>query len=148
MIISVDRYLSTNEATLSKIYIDGVFECYGLEDEYREKKVAAETRIPAGDYAVTLRKEGGFHQRYLNRFGAAFHKGMLWVRNVPNFEYILIHIGNSEADTAGCLLIGADRDEQAMTVLESVAGYKRFYPKVVDAAANKTLRIFYEDSDR
>jgi len=42
--------------------VDGQFVCFGLEDEYREDKVAGETRIPSGTYQVALRKEGGFHK--------------------------------------------------------------------------------------
>lgn len=146
MIIRVDRYLSTNDATLSRIYIDGVTECFGLEDEHRVPKVPGETRIPAGSYKVTLRTEGGFHDRYKAKF-PDMHKGMLWVREVPGFEYILIHIGNTDEDTAGCLLVGQGRDELHMTVSNSKAAYEKFYPKVVDAAENGHLWINYEDND-
>ena len=45
------------------------FLCYTLEDEYREEKIKGETRIPAGTYQVVLRKSGGFHNKYVKRYG-------------------------------------------------------------------------------
>jgi hypothetical protein len=69
------------------------FLSYTLEDEYRKEKVMSETRVPAGTYNVTLRTEGGFYQDYTERFGSDFNKGMLWVRDVPGFEYILSILG-------------------------------------------------------
>ena len=51
------------------------FLCYTLEDEHREVKVAGETRIPSGTYRITLRTTGGFHGRYLSKYGE-MHKGM------------------------------------------------------------------------
>ena len=77
------------------------FLCYSLEDEHREEKLKGETRIPAGTYNVTLRTVGGFNSRYEKKYGN-MHKGMLWVRDVPGFEYILIHTGNTDEHTAGC----------------------------------------------
>jgi hypothetical protein len=129
--------------------IDGKFICFGLEDEYRTEKLANETRIPAGTYTVKLRTEGGFHQRYKQKF-PQMHRGMLHVQNVPGFEYILIHIGNTDEDTAGCLLLG----EQAVTTLGdmrvnmSKVAYERFYPAVIDAALAGALSIIYLDNDR
>lgn len=148
MIITVDRYLSTNEATLSRVSINGQFECYGLEDEHRAVKVPGETRIPAGSYRVTLRKEGGFHSRYsADRRFRDIHIGMLWVRDVPGFEYILIHVGNFEKDTDGCLLLGDTRDEVRMAVYRSAEAYRRFYVKVRTAAERGNLFIEYQDND-
>ena len=148
MELLVDRITSDDDATLSVVSIDSVFESFGLEDEYREDKIAGETRIPAGRYKVTLRTIGGFNARYTKKF-PDFHKGMLWVRDVPNFEYILIHIGNTEENTAGCLLVG----QGAMTsgelrITHSSLAYKQLYCKVVEAAANDDLWITYQDSDR
>jgi len=149
MQILVDRYLSSNEATLSRIYINGEFECFGLEDEFREQKVRGETRIPAGAYKVAMRTEGGFHTRYSkDRRFRDIHTGMLWIRDVPNFEYILIHVGNFEKDTDGCLLVGATRDEERMCVYRSSEAYRKFYLKVRSAAERGQLFINYEDSDR
>jgi uncharacterized protein DUF5675 len=150
MLITVDRYLSNRDATLSRIFVDGDFLCYGLEDGYRKKKVYGETRIPAGEYEITLRTEGGAHKRYSEdaRFEKKFHKGMLWVRAVPGFEYILIEIGNFVSNTLGCLLVGERRDEIGFQVLRSSAAYKKLYAKVVKAAQRGDLSIHYIDNDR
>ena len=145
MHILVDRYLSDEDATLSRVYIDGVYQCDGLEDEYREDKIVGETRIPAGTYKIGVRTVGGFHKRYSRSF--SFHRGMLHVLDVPGFEYILIHVGNYDRDTAGCLLLGAG-DERAMAVWLSKGTYRRFYNKVIDAALSGDLTIEYRDSDR
>lgn len=149
MQITVDRYLSTNEATLSRVLVDGAFQCFGLEDEFRAVKIPGETRVPAGSYKITLRTWGGFHDRYQkDRRFRDFHQGMLWVRDVAGFEDILIHVGNSERDTAGCLLVAKERDELRMTLLNSTQAYCDLYKKVVEAAHANRLYINYEDNDR
>jgi hypothetical protein len=104
MKIEVKRYSSSEESTLGLLFIDGIFQCYTIEDQYQEVKVKSETRIPEGSYKIVLRQEGGMTEKYAKRF-PEIHKGMLWVTNVPGFEYILIHMGNSEKDSAGCLLV-------------------------------------------
>ena len=50
MKLFVERFTSDKDATISVIYLDDVFQCFGLEGEYREEKVASETLIPAGLY--------------------------------------------------------------------------------------------------
>ena len=105
MKLTVLRYNSQDDFTQGLLFIDGKFECHTIEDEQRTVKVYSETAIPNGTYEVKLRTEGKFHQNYSSKF-PLFHKGMLHVTNVPNFEYILIHIGNDDDDTAGCLLVG------------------------------------------
>ena len=94
MKLEVLRFSSQNNSTLGMLFDvtkGRKFLCFTLEDEFREVKISGETRIPAGTYNVTLRTEGGFNQRYDDKFGTDFNKGMLWVRDVPGFEYILIH---------------------------------------------------------
>lgn len=145
-LIRVDRTWSNRDATISRVYINGKFVCHGLEDEYRADKVPGETRIPAGEYDVTLRTVGGFHGRYSRMFGARHH-GMLWVRDVPGFEFILLHIGNYERDTDGCLLLGK-ADYQAGTVWQSKKTYQRVYAQLWEAARDGRLRIEYRDLDR
>lgn len=149
MEITVERITSDNDSTISTIFVDGQFVCFGLEDEYREDKVPAETRIPAGEYSVHLKVVGGFHARYNRKF-PDIHKGMLHLQDVPEFEHILIHVGNTEAHTAGCLLVGTGAMAQAgeMSIQASVAAYKRLYALVVDAAAENDLTITIIDRDR
>ena len=129
------------------------FLCYTLEDEYRplEAKVMGETRIPAGTYNITLRKVGGFHGRYSKRYGD-MHKGMLWVRNVPGFEYILIHSGNTDEHTAGCLLVGNTQNENITKkdgfIGASRVAYERIYPPIAAALeAGQQVTIEYIDFD-
>lgn len=149
MDILVDRYLSTNEATLSHVYVNGEFYCFGLEDEFRAVKIPGETRIPAGSYKITLKTWGGFHERYkVDRRFREYHQGMLWVREVPDFENILIHVGNTEKDTAGCLLVGMVRDETRMVIYRSAEAYEKLYRRVLPAAEQNRLYVTYKDSDR
>ena len=116
--LEVLRYSSGIDSTLGILSENGPqgreFLAYTLEDEFREEKVSAETRIPEGTYDVKLRDVGGYHTRYLNKFGADFHKGMLHVQDVPEFEYILIHTGNTDENTMGCLLV-SDSSTQNIT---------------------------------
>jgi hypothetical protein len=147
MLITVNRFTSDQDSTLSTISIDGVFECFGLEDEQRIDKVPGETRIPRGFYTVGLRKVGGFHDNYSGRF-PDIHQGMLQVVDVPSFEFILIHVGNTDDDTAGCLLTGCNANtSQNLSVGSSVKAYKRFYSRVIEAAKSNNLQIEYWDND-
>lgn len=149
MKIEVKRFVSDDDTTLSLISIDGRFMCFGLEDEYRAEKVAAETRIPAGEYRVTLRDEGGMTQRYRTRF-PGIHRGMLWLRDVPNFSWVYFHIGNTDEHTEGCILVGrgamAKRDD--MSIQASADAYRQFYSTVVDAAERGDLIVHITGCDR
>jgi len=144
----LDRFTSDNDATLSSLYVDGKWQCFGLEDEYREEKVSSETRIPAGTYNVTLRTVGGFTERYRRRFGDDHH-GMLWIRDVPGFQYILIHIGNTHDDTAGCLLVGCQGVAMPgrIEALGSLVAYEQLYAKVWEAARDENLTISIRNND-
>ena len=147
MLLTVNRFTSDSDATLSTVSIDGAFECFGLEDEHRIDKVPGETRIPSGFYSVRLRTVGGFHANYSDRF-AGIHQGMLQVMDVPGFEFILIHVGNTDEDTAGCLLTGCNAfTSQNLSVGSSVKAYKRLYSRVIEAAKADQLTIQYWDND-
>lgn len=149
MKLRVVRYNSTDDFTLGMLLDetkDIKFLAYTLEDEHREKKIAGETRIPAGTYFVTLRTVGGFHSKYQTKFGS-MHKGMLWVRDVPGFEYILIHTGNTDEHTAGCLLVGNTSDVKGF-IGDSTGAYKRIYPAIAKAIeSGEQVTITYEDYD-
>ena len=64
MKLQVVRTQFGSNATNGLLFIDGVFECYTLEDEQRDVKVMHETCIPEGTYKIKLRNAGGFNTRY------------------------------------------------------------------------------------
>ena len=112
------------------------FLAYTLEDEQRDEKVYGETRIPNGTYELGLRKVGGYNEKYSKRF-SDIHIGMLHVLDVPGFEYILIHCGNTDEHTAGCLLVGDSQENNQITkdgfIGKSTQAYKRIYPRIAEA---------------
>lgn len=149
MNITVDRFVSDSESTISRISVDNKFICFGLEDEFRAVKKLKETRIPAGTYKMAVRTQGKHHQQYKERF-KDIHKGMLEILNVPNFTDILIHCGNTHTDTEGCLLVGTSAHTEAdnMSVSSSGVAYQKLYPLVIGAAEAGNLSITILDNDR
>jgi len=155
MELEVLRFSSQKDSTNGLLFdVTGgkrKFLCYTLEDEHRDDKVKGETRVPAGTYKITLRTTGGFHARYEKKYGS-MHKGMLWVREVPNFEYILIHTGNTDEHTAGCLLVGNSQQANFGSsdgfIGSSVDAYKRIYPAIAAALEEgEEVSITYTDFD-
>lgn len=145
MKIRVERVKNNGNTTIGNLYIDDIFQCNTLEDEPRDTKIYGETRIPAGKYTIAFRTVGGFHEKYKERF-PEFHVGMLHITNVPGFEYILIHIGNTDRDTAGCLLVGK---ADGWKLINSTATYKELYKKVAAALlSGEKVEIEYVDQDR
>lgn len=103
MRLILDRFYSDADATVGNLLALGSgWQCFIVEDEYREAKVLHETRIPAGAYKLGLRGHGGFYEKYTRLYH--WHKEMIEVLNVPGFTDILIHPGNTDDDTSGCLL--------------------------------------------
>lgn len=130
MKIEVKRFDSGLNDTLGRLYIDGKFYCYTLEDEKRDVKVKRETCIPCGTYKVVF-------------YNSPSHgKKSLMIENVPGFSYILIHPGNTEDDTMGCLLpgkrIGKLNGKRA--VLDSKIAYKEIY-SVISQALEKGIDV-------
>tara|TARA_R100000655_G_scaffold1538_2_gene5814 strand:+ start:2117 stop:2584 length:468 start_codon:yes stop_codon:yes gene_type:complete len=155
MKLEVLRFSSQQDSTSGLLFkisdLGRKFLCYTLEDERRALKVKGETRVPAGTYNIELRKEGGFNARYTKKYGG-FHRGMLHITDVPNFEYILIHTGNTDEHTAGCLLVG-DSQENNVIIKDGFIGksgnaYKRIYPAIAKAIElNEEVTITYIDHD-
>ena len=134
ILLEVDKYAPAPHAEGYRCKRE--FLAYTLEDEYRDEKKYGETRIPDGTYKLALRKTGGYHQKYSKRF-KDIHIGMLHVTNVPGFEYILIHCGNTDEHTAGCLLVGDSQENNQITkdgfIGKSTQAYKRIYPRIAEA---------------
>ena len=140
MRLELYRFSSQNESTLGILYIvndetnQKDFLCFTLEDQKREVKVYGETRIPKGTYQIKYRKEGGYHNKYSKRF-PSIHRGMLEIRDVPNFTHILLHCGNTDDDTDGCLLVGNVVSQNITKdgfLGQSTDCYKRIYPILAD----------------
>ena len=155
MKLKVLRFSSQSDSTNGLLFDDSdgdmKFLCYTLEDEYRSKKVRGETRVPAGVYKLELRTEGGFHARYTKKYGS-MHKGMLHVTKVPGFEWILIHTGNTDEHTAGCLLVGDSQENNALVkdgfIGKSTVAYKRIYPDIARAIQEGGATIEYINIDK
>lgn len=131
--LMLKRFRSGSDSTLGVLLIDGVFACFTCEDEFRVVKVAGETRIPAGRYEIKLRTDSPMAKRYAEKYPG--HKGMLWLQDVPGFTYAYMHIGNTDDDTEGCVLVGqsAHSTETGGFVGHSGPAYRQYYPVIVGA---------------
>ena len=96
MDIKLRRFEFGTNYTVGKLYVDDVYFCFTLEDKVREPgvKVDGQTAIPYGTYPVIID-----HSTH-------FNMDLPHVLNVPGFEGIRIHTGNTDADTEGCILVG------------------------------------------
>jgi hypothetical protein len=103
MFIEVRRDPSADGSTLGRLFINDRFECFTLEDEVREIsgrpvadwKIPGKTAIPVGTYKLIV--------DFSNRFKC----DMPHLLDVPGFDGIRIHSGNTDADTEGCILVGS-----------------------------------------
>jgi len=145
MELTLARLFDTGDATGGVLYIDEAFECFTLEDEHRKQKVAGETRIPEGIYELGVREVlSNMTKKYRERRSLRdLFDWHLHVKNVPNFEYVYIHIGNDDDDTEGCILVGGTLTADGF-LGNSTEYYKNLYTKVRNAQRNGdkvTIRI-------
>lgn len=143
--IILQRSVSNDECTFGTLSVFGE-TVWTLEDPRRRHKVHGETRIPAGRYELRLRNEGGMTQRYAARF-PDIHKGMIWLQDVPYFEWVYIHIGNTARDTEGCILVGMDSEAEDNMILGSAAAYRKIYPLIVEAIQNDGCSLVIRDEE-
>lgn len=147
MQLTQNRLGGDDTATISALYIgEGVSKylfCGIIEDEFRAVKVSGETRIPAGTYEIKLNRVGGMNEKYKKY---PWHKGMLELQDVPNFDFIYIHTGNDEEDTDGCLLPNYKLDFEGMRGENSFECYKDLYLEII-AAINDDEQVFITIND-
>ena len=147
MKLQVVRTQFGTDATNGLLFVNGLFECYTLEDQYQAVKVMHETCIPEGTYDIKFRTVGGFHEKYKKRYGAD-HYGMLHLQDVPNFTYILIHAGNTDEHTSGCLIVGESQQDLDISkdgfIGHSGVAYSKLYKKVAkELLLGKSVTIEY-----
>lgn len=140
MDLELRRIANGKDSTLGMLHIDGQFQCFTLEDEFRETKVKGETRIPHGKYEIKFREEPSpLTTRYRQRFDwFNFH---LQLQNVKGFEYVYIHVGNTDDNTDGCILVGRDAYSAAeYTIGKSVDAFRELYLLLKQAL--KTEKVY------
>ena len=108
MEIRVKRVFRGEDYTIGKLYIDGKYICDTLEDKVRnlpqEVKIHGKTAIPAGIYEINMNTVS---PKFKQKSWAKKYKGIVpRLVNVPYFSGVLIHPGNTAADTDGCILVG------------------------------------------
>lgn len=116
MRLHLTRDIFTDTATLGRLDVDGKTFGYVCEDtdrgldasmplaDIKARKVKGRTAIPAGTYKVGI------------RWSPKHNKDLLYLQDVPGFQYIEVHPGNSADNTEGCQLPGTQRDVAKMTV--------------------------------
>jgi hypothetical protein len=114
----LDRKVFTDVSTVGELYIGSDLLCYTLEDTCRASgvKVPGKTAIPAGKYEIVI--------NYSNRF----LQYMPLLLNVPNFEGVRIHTGNTEAQTQGCILVGMRKAPNQ--IFDSRKAFDLLFPEI------------------
>lgn len=131
MALLLKREWQGKNCTLGSLFVDEQFECYTLEDmdrglESGGVKIFGSTAIPKGEYKIII--------DYSPKCG----KEMIHVLNVPQFEGIRIHCGNTNEDTEGCILVGKTREDSC--IHESHVALDALFPKI-QAALNAGKQV-------
>lgn len=142
MLITIQRKPKSN-STPGALLIDGVKFCDTMEDvdrgllstmtlqEIQSKKIYGDTAIPKGKYRFNI---DVVSPKFKDRQWAKFCGGKLpRLENVPGFEGVLIHVGNTPKDTLGCLLVGVANSDTMIT--NSVVTFQSLYKKIEEAKA-------------
>ena len=150
MEITVKRIARKAEYTIGRLYVDGRYVCDTLEDtdrgltsdmsemEIRRQKVPGKTAIPSGEYMVSLNV---ISPRFGNRY---FYRSLCGGRlprlvDVKGFAGVLIHCGNTAADTDGCILVGENK--AVGKVVNSQAIFSRLWKECLGPAAKRCEKV-------
>jgi len=118
----------TDDSTIGEFFVNGKFECFTLEDKVRPVKIKGMTAIPTGAYEIVI------------TFSERFKRLLPLFLNVPNFDGVRIHAGNTSKDTEGCILVGQTKKKDF--VGNSKAAFEALFKKL--QAAAKKEKIFIE----
>lgn len=107
MKLTIERRWKKADYTIGVLFINGDRFCETLEDAVRDKKIYGKTAIPAGKYDIDMET---ISPKFRYRSWAKPYGGKLpRLKNVPDYEGVLIHVGNTAEDTLGCILVGNNR---------------------------------------
>ena len=137
MKLELKRVKLADTFTVGRLYADGEFVCYTLEDTVREVigqpvsewKIHGQTAIPRGNYTVDI------------TFSQRFQVKLPLLRDVPGFEGVRIHTGNSSKDTEGCILVGEAWDGSSGWIGSSKIAFSILLPKIENATDAVTILI-------
>lgn len=148
MELTLNRRYNGPTYTIGSLLVNGAYYCDTLEDKNRKLsstmsleeinkiKVHGETAIPYGKYNVTLSVKSTKYSNFSKYKYAAFTQGYIpRLLNVPGFEGILIHAGNKDADTEGCILVGENKVKGK--VINSQTTWVNLYKLLKEANDNK-----------
>lgn len=139
MRIRVERRWRKDTYTIGRVFVDGVLFCNSLEDKdrglkqsdninsIRSRKVYGETAIPIGVYVVdmeTVSPKYAAVAYYQQLCGGRMPR----LKNVPGYEGVLIHPGNTALDTLGCILVG--RNTKVGQLTNSRDTFRALYNKM------------------
>lgn len=128
MILRLVRPPSSPHSTIGDLYVNNLWECFTLEDVCRKgTKVPGETAIPDGTYKVIV------------DFSTRFKRPLPHIINVPGFEGIRIHPGNTAEDTEGCILVG--RIKQEDRIASSRLAFDTLFSKIQTALQTEEVSI-------
>lgn len=145
MNIKIKRVAKKPTYTIGKLYINDEYFCDTIEDKDRglnksmsiedikKKKVYAETAIPTGSYEVTTNIVSPKYSKkptYMKMCGGRVPR----ILDVPGFDGVLIHTGNTQKDSMGCIIIGMNK--VVGKVVNSIETFKKLFP-IIDAACKK-----------
>ena len=141
--IVVKRLYRKDKYTIGKLYVNDEYFCDTLEDpdrgldhsmsltQIKAMKVKGDTAIPYGKYFLTLDTVSPKYSNFTKYPYVKPYKGkMPRVLGIKGFEGVLIHAGNSQKDTEGCLLVGENKAKGK--VLNSQATWVRLMKKLYD----------------
>jgi hypothetical protein len=126
MKILLKRIFKGEDYTIGHIYVNGQYFADSLEDTVRDVKIKGKTAIPAGKYLILM--------TYSNRF----KKIMPLLIDVPGFEGVRIHSGNTPEDTEGCILVGKNTIKGQLT---SSRIYTRMLYDLLKSSENNEIEI-------
>lgn len=130
MDIQLHRKYFFEDCCIGTLRVGDKFWCYTLEDIERAIKIKNETAIPLGRYELII------------DYSPHFDTDMMHILDVPGFEGIRIHWGNTAADTEGCVLIGLDADLDNGDILNSRAAYAAL--NAIISTILKTEKVWIE----
>lgn len=142
MKLRLERAWKKPTYTIGRLFVDGELFCNTLEDTDRglhfkdslgriqSVKIPSETAIPTGNYRITLdilSPKYSANEWYMTVCGGRVPR----LLNVPGFDGILIHTGNTALDTSGCVLVGLNTKVGQLT--SSKDTFKKLYAKLKTA---------------